>query len=73
MAQNMMREIKTKYGTYPIHVEGLREGRWVVLDYGATIIHIFYDYVRMEYRLEELWTSGKMMDTRHLEPETRTP
>ncbi len=72
MAQNLIREIKTKYGTYPQHTEGLREGRWVVLDYGATIIHIFYDYVRMEYRLEELWTSGKTMDIRHLEPAAKT-
>lgn len=71
LAQNLIREIKTKYGTYPQHTEGLREGRWVVLDYGATIIHIFYDYVRMEYRLEELWTSGKVMDTYHLEPEVK--
>jgi nicotinate-nucleotide adenylyltransferase len=68
LAQNLMREVKTKYGTYPQHIEGLREGRWVVLDYGATIIHIFYDYVRMEYRLEELWQNGRMMNIQHLEP-----
>lgn len=59
MAQNLMREIKTQYGTYPLHTEGLREGRWVVLDYGSLIIHVFYDYVRMEYRLEELWSTGR--------------
>jgi nicotinate-nucleotide adenylyltransferase len=70
LAQNLIREVKTKYGTYPQHTEGLREGRWVVLDYGATIIHIFYDYVRMEYRLEELWQNGKMMNIQHLAPKS---
>lgn len=68
LAQNLMREIKTQYGIYPLHAEGLREGRWVVLDYGALIIHLFYDYVRMEYRLEELWEKGKSMDLEPLIP-----
>ncbi|NQZ00827.1 MAG: nicotinate (nicotinamide) nucleotide adenylyltransferase [Bdellovibrionales bacterium] len=61
MAQALVREVKTKYGVYPQNIEGMREGRWVLLDYGATIIHLFYDYVRMEYRLEELWKDAKRM------------
>jgi nicotinate-nucleotide adenylyltransferase len=40
-------------------VEGLSEGRWVLLDYGSLIVHIFYDFVRQEYRLEELWKESK--------------
>lgn len=61
MAQGLVREVKTTYGVYPQNIEGMREGRWVLLDYGATIIHLFYDYVRMEYRLEELWKDAKRM------------
>ena len=44
---------------FPQSVEGLREGRWCLLDYGTTIVHVFYDFVRMEYKLEDLWKDGK--------------
>ncbi len=59
LAEFISREVKTQLGVYPQGVEGLQEGRWVVLDYGSLIIHIFYDFVRQEYRLEELWSKGK--------------
>jgi nicotinate-nucleotide adenylyltransferase len=68
MAQGLVREVKTKYGVYPQNIEGMREGRWVLLDYGATIVHLFYDYVRMEYRLEELWKEAKRMTVPASEP-----
>jgi nicotinate-nucleotide adenylyltransferase len=56
LAEHLMTEVKKDYGVWPENVEGQGEGRWVVVDYGALIIHVFYDYVRQEYRLEELWT-----------------
>ena len=37
------------------------EGRWVLLDYGQLIIHVFYDYVRMEYQLEKIWENGQRL------------
>lgn len=42
----------------PLRVEGIREGRWVVLDYGSTIVHIFNDETRMLYCLDKLWADG---------------
>lgn len=38
--------------------EGHREGRWVVLDYGDILVHIFHDEERKYYELERLWTDG---------------
>lgn len=35
--------------------DGVREGRWVVVDYGAVIVHIFNDSARDFYNLEKLW------------------
>ena len=58
LAERLIREVKTHYGVYPQSVEGLKEGRWVVLDYGSLMVHVFYDYVRMEYKLEDLWQEG---------------
>lgn len=45
-------------GIEPLRTDGLREGRWVVLDYGAVILHIFNDEERDFYCLERLWTDG---------------
>ena len=42
-----------------LHKEGYREARWVLLDYGSLIVHVFYDFVRQEYRLEELWKNAR--------------
>jgi len=55
LAEHLIREVKKEFGVWPENMEGQSEGRWVVVDYGALIVHLFYDYVRQEYRLEELW------------------
>lgn len=62
LAERLTREVKTAYGVFPQNVEGQKEGRWVVLDYGSLMIHLFYDYVRTEYRLEDLWAEGERLN-----------
>lgn len=42
-------------GNRPDHVEGLKEGRWVLLDYIDYVVHVFHPAVREFYRLEALW------------------
>ncbi|MEG1613092.1 MAG: ribosome silencing factor [Clostridia bacterium] len=49
---------KQENGFEPTRVDGLNEGRWVVLDYGTSIVHIFNDETRMIYCLEKLWSDG---------------
>lgn len=44
-----------KQGVSPIRSEGVKEGRWAVLDYGDVIVHIFNDESRLFYHLEKLW------------------
>ncbi len=58
MAENLVMAVKEEFNLLPQGVEGVDEGRWVVVDYGPLIIHLFYDFVRQEYRLEELWKAG---------------
>ena len=38
--------------------EGVREGRWVVLDYGHILIHLFHRDERAFYHLDRLWADG---------------
>ena len=48
-------------GNRPEHVEGLDQGRWVLLDYIDYVVHIFHPAVRDFYRLEALWGDAKSM------------
>ena len=53
-AEHIREELKEQ-GVQPLRVEGLREGRWVLLDYGDVVIHVFLESERAFYNLERLW------------------
>jgi ribosome-associated protein len=42
-------------GAKPIRREGLREGRWVLIDFGEIVVHVQHDEDREYYALERLW------------------
>ena len=42
-------------GVKTIRREGKAEGRWVLLDFGDLIVHVFHEEDRMYYSLERLW------------------
>lgn len=54
IAREIVAEIAKQTGRYP-RSEGLQEGRWVLLDYGDLVIHIFMEEERQFYNLERLW------------------
>lgn len=43
-------------------IEGYRESRWILLDYGTVVIHLFEDETRDYYGLEQLWAAAKQVD-----------
>jgi ribosome silencing factor RsfS/YbeB/iojap len=47
--------LKKDHETLPLAVEGMNEGRWVLLDYGDVMVHVFQEPVRDFYDLDGLW------------------
>jgi len=45
-----------------IGIEGYSESRWILLDYGSVVIHLFDDETREYYSLESLWTDATQVD-----------
>lgn len=51
-------KVKSDCGRSPIRIEGLREGTWILMDYGDVVIHIFEEEARSFYDLEHLWNAA---------------
>lgn len=46
----------------PIDMEGVEEGRWIVIDYGDIIVHVFQEEVRALYNLDDLWGRAPQLE-----------
>jgi len=47
--------VRKEHGAKPLVVEGRNTGRWILMDYGDFVVHVFTDEWRKFYRLERLW------------------
>ncbi|MGA9822581.1 MAG: ribosome silencing factor [Desulfobaccales bacterium] len=56
-AEHLQEEL-AKAGVKPLGVEGVNEGLWVLLDYNAVVVHIFFQELRDFYDLEGLWAEA---------------
>jgi ribosome-associated protein len=48
-------------GDKRLGIEGYQESRWIVLDYGSVVIHLFDEDTREFYDLESLWADGEVV------------
>jgi len=46
----------------PYNYDGYANARWIVIDYGSALVHVFLPEERERYNLEELWSDGKITD-----------
>jgi ribosome-associated protein len=64
LVEEIERRVKEDDGSSPRSVEGLRDGTWVLMDYGDFIVHVFLDETRDYYDLEHLWSGAARVDWR---------
>ena len=55
-------EALARLGEKPLGIEGEEEGRWLLMDFGDVIVHVFQPEVRRHYDLERLWSEAAVLD-----------
>jgi ribosome-associated protein len=59
LGNSVLEEMKRDSGQMAHHVEGLSQGRWVLLDYVDVVVHIFHPTLRSFYQIERLWADAE--------------
>jgi ribosome-associated protein len=55
-------QVMKKQGEAKLGLEGSEEGRWILIDYGDFVVHIFSPEYRAFYALEEIWGDAPRLD-----------
>ena len=61
VSEEIDHEFEDHLGDKRLSISGYRESRWIVLDYGDIIVHLFEPETREFYALEELWGKAKII------------
>ncbi len=61
IAEEVEKQVRSEGGGSPIRVEGLNDLRWVLLDYGDFVVHVFDTETRDLYSLERLWSDAPVV------------
>ena len=69
MSEEIDHALEDGLGDRRLGIEGYNESRWILLDYGDVVIHLFEPSAREYYALEELWGEAKRVP---FDPEIKT-
>jgi ribosome-associated protein len=58
MSEEIDRKLEVELGDRRLGIEGYAESRWILLDYGSVVIHLFEEETRKYFALEELWAEA---------------
>lgn len=61
IADEIDQEMKRR-GDFKLGMEGSEEGRWVLVDYGDFVVHVFSAEARAFYALEEIWGDAERLE-----------
>jgi ribosome-associated protein len=59
VSEEIDRVLQEELGDRRMGIEGYEESRWILLDYGDVVVHMFEPETRAYYALEELWGQAK--------------
>jgi ribosome-associated protein len=59
ISEEVEAQVRAVGGPAPLRIEGLDDGRWVLMDYGDFLVHIFIEEAREFYDLERLWRDAE--------------
>ena len=62
IAEEVELRVKREFGRGPLRTEGLDDARWVLLDFGDVVVHVFNEETRRYYDLERLWSDARRVD-----------
>lgn len=62
IAEEIELQVRRSDGRGPLRVEGLDDARWVLMDYGDVVVHVFNEEARQYYNLERLWSDARRVD-----------
>jgi ribosome-associated protein len=58
MSEEIDHKLEVELGDKRMGIEGYAESRWILLDYGTVVVHLFDDETRKYFALEELWAEA---------------
>jgi ribosome-associated protein len=58
MSEEIDHKLEDELGDQRLGIEGYSESRWILLDYGTVVIHLFDEETRQYFALEELWAEA---------------
>ena len=56
----LCRQTLDSEGAAALGSEGLREGQWALVDFGDVVLHVFHQFTREVYALEEMWPANRI-------------
>jgi len=62
MSEEIDHTLEDDLGDRRMGIDGFAESRWIVLDYGTVVIHLFDEETRRYYELENLWAEAPRVD-----------
>lgn len=68
LAEEVEEQVKRAGGPAPRRIEGLDDARWVLMDFGDFVVHVFAEDAREFYDLEHLWADAERWSWREDEP-----
>ena len=59
MSEEIDHALEDQMGDHRLGIEGYEQSRWILLDYGDLVVHLFEPEMRAYYALEDLWGHAK--------------